>query len=34
MFSPSKDKTYDFYNSLQADFNIEYDGELSKYIGI
>ena len=34
MFSPSKDKIYDVYASLQVDFNIEGDGELNKYPGI
>ena len=34
MFSPSKDKIYEVYASLHADFKIEDDGELNKYLGI
>ena len=34
MFSPSKDKIDEVCASLQADFNIEYYGEINKYFGI
>ena len=34
MFTTSKNKIDDVYDFLQADFKIEYDGELNKYLGI
>ena len=34
IFSPSKDKIYDVYASLQAYFNIDYDGDIRTYLGI
>ena len=34
MLSPSKDKIYEVYASIQEYFKIEYDGELNKYFGI
>ena len=34
MFSSFKDKTTHLYASLQADFSIEYDRDLNKYLGI
>ena len=34
MFIPSKDKIDGVYAYIQADFKIENDGELNKYLGI
>ena len=34
MFSPSKDKIDEVYDSLQEYFKIEYDGDLNKYLVI
>ena len=34
IFSPFKDKIDNVYNDLQADYNIEDDGDLKKYIGM
>ena len=34
IFIPSNDTIDEVYASLQVDFNIEYDGELKKYLGI
>ena len=34
MFSPSKDKFDEVYAYLKADFKIEDDGDLNKYLGI
>ena len=34
MFITCKDKIDEVYDSLQADFNIEEDGEVNKYLGI
>ena len=34
MFSPSKNRIYGVYASLQEAFNIEDDRDINKYIGI
>ena len=34
MFSPFKDKIDELYASIQADFNIEDDGDIKKYLEI
>ena len=34
MFSPSENKIYEVYASLQEYLNIEDDGELNKYLGV
>ena len=34
VFSPSEDKIYGLYSSLQAYFKIKYDGDINKYLGI
>ena len=34
MFSPFEDKIIEPYDSLQADFKIEDNGKINKYLGI